>query len=322
MDHQQRHEHWQCSLTSLSQEGSVSQSHTKGRQLRIWHLTLWSGIAIRHPTCPRASCLSGTTRKGTECTQCHRATRVLPWSKFRHRMGWHQQEAIVYPRWAWHLICEYSSDTWAVFITTSVSMFATGIKKHILEFWIAWYMHPFALDRIVGNGMWWHAYVHHRIAMLNTQPTTAISDTVDSDSQCKPNQNKKDESICPVSWRSSGDHTSRGRLTLSTGFASGSVTFHQLTSVSWSPGSRLATGFEAIDGETKRNWGDKRNWWLRLQGSICVLGDHINNNWVEMSEGWRLRKVGTTLLTFQTKKLNVTSLPATQSKVGVDKVDP
>ena len=62
-------------------------------------------------------------------------------------------------------------------------MFATGIKKHILEFRIAWYTHPFALDRIVGNGMWWRAYVHHRIAMLNTQPTTAISDTVDSDSQ-------------------------------------------------------------------------------------------------------------------------------------------
>ena len=47
--------------------------------------------------------------------------------------------------------------------------------------------------------------------------------------------------------------------------------------------------------------------------SACLVIVSIT---IEMSsEGWCLRKVGTTLLTFRTKKLNVTSLPATQSKV-------
>ena len=177
------------------------------------------------------SCLSGTTRKGTERAQRRRATRALPWSTTRHRMGWHQQEAVV-----------------------SVSIFATGNILHI-PFWrfksrgTRTHLPLIASSETVCGGV--HMSI---IAMLNTQRTMAISDTVDSDSQRKPNQNKKkDESIHPVSWGSSGDHTSRGRLALSTGFASGSVTFHQPTSVSWSPGSGLATGFEAVDGETKRN---------------------------------------------------------------------
>src|SRR5258708_31057705 len=73
----------------------------------------------------------------------------------------------------------------------------------------------------------------------NMHRTTAISDTVmvETNSALCPHQRGRNKIIHPVSWGSNGAHTSSGRLALSTGLVEpGAVTFHQSTSVSWSPG--------------------------------------------------------------------------------------